>query len=80
MTEILSKIPEKQLDFCRAIAKLCKDQKLRRFSGTFQPAWDDQWREDIVFSWDAGRHEEDVGQIHVNSTVRITAKIRDSKP
>jgi len=72
-------IPEFHQDFCKAIARVCREHKVSRFTGTYRPGYRDQWRGDITLSWEAGRHEADVDKITIQSQVSVTTKIDAAK-
>jgi hypothetical protein len=70
-----SAIPASHLDFCREVGRLAKEHRLNRVTITFQPGFRDEWRDQISATWESGRHEEEVGIIHVESTVRVHTSI-----
>ncbi len=70
-------IPDNHVEFCKALAVLCKQHSLRRFSATYSPSFDDELNDDVTFSWNSGRHEEDAGNFAVSSVLRVWATIGD---
>ena len=70
-----SAIPERHLDFCRAVARLAKEHGLNRLTITFEPPFRDEWRDQIQATWEQGRHGEDAGRIFIQSTVRVHTQI-----
>lgn len=71
----MTEIPDKHQAFCREVAKLCRKHGLTHFSGSFKPGYGDEWRSDISFKWDAGRHEEDVGKVSIWSQMHVNTNI-----
>jgi hypothetical protein len=71
----MSAIPEKHIEFCRAIAKLAKEAGIDRASITFNPGIHDEWRDEIQMHWSQGRHGEDSRRIYVTSTVQVRAEL-----
>ena len=68
-------IPEKHLEFCRAVAALAKAHGAEKFSLKFFPGFDDEWRDEISMHWTAGRHGDDAQNVHVVSTVQVVTKL-----
>lgn len=68
-------IPEKHLEFCRAVAALAKAHGVRTFGLKFTPGFDDEWRDDISMNWRSGRHGDDEENVHVTSTVQVFTKL-----
>lgn len=73
--DVQNTIPEKHQEFCKAVARLCREHGLRSFGGQFTPGFGDPWRSQIVFSWAQGRHGEDAGRISITSTLDVRASI-----
>ena len=71
----MSAIPEKHLDFCRAVAALAAAAGIGRASMTFTPGFGDEWRDEIQLVWEQGRHGEDSRRVFVTSTVRVHATV-----
>lgn len=78
MTEIT--IPLKHQLFCREVARLARKYKLTNFNGNFTPGYQDEWRSDISFRWEAGRHDEDSGKISIWSKTTVNTNIDDREP
>lgn len=72
----MSAIPEKHLDFCRAVAELARSAGIGRAALTFHPSFDDEWRDQIQMQWEQGRHGEDSRRIYVTSTVQVREEIK----
>ena len=72
-------IPERHQAFCKAVARLAREHDLNNFTGSFRPGYDDEWRGDISFSWEQGRHGEDAGSIRIGSQFSVHAKIGDGQ-
>jgi hypothetical protein len=68
-------MPEEVKNICKAIAKAAFDQGLLKFSGSFRPEYS-VWGADVSFSWEMGRHGEDMNQISITSTFYIHEKIK----
>lgn len=68
-------IPEQHQEFCKAVARLCREYGLRHFEGAFNPAYGDQWKARIQFSWDQGRHGADAGGVTITSTLDVFTEI-----
>lgn len=50
-------IPEKYLEFCKAVGRLCREAGLHDFTGSFSPPlFAGDWRNKIEFHWEQGRH------------------------
>lgn len=58
-------IPDKHMELCKAIGRLCREAGLLQFSGTYRPTHNDPWDGDIRFSWAQGRHGEDSDKISI---------------
>lgn len=68
-------IPAEVKSFALQVARLAAKNGLQKFSGRFKMGWDtSKWREDVQFSWEAGRHNEDAGQIEIFSEFRENLK------
>jgi hypothetical protein len=68
-------IPKNHQDFCKAVARLCREHKLTNFSGTYRPGFDDPWRYTITFAWDEGRHGVAANRIYITSQADVRTKI-----
>lgn len=55
-----SDIPQRYVDFCKAVARLAKEHKLRNLTAKFNPGFDSPWREQIEMSWERRRRTPDV--------------------
>ena len=80
--ESMSAIPEKYIEFCRAVAELAKVSGISEISMTFQPdignSWQDignSWQDEIKMRWAQGRHGEDSRRLFVTSTVQVRANL-----
>lgn len=67
-------IPEKQIEFCRAVAKLAAAYGLIRLGLTYQPSYD-EWSDKITLTWDTGRHGADSGRLYIASTVCVHTSV-----
>lgn len=64
-------IPAEVKSFALQVARLAAKNGLQKFTGRFSMGWDkSKWREDVHFSWEAGRHNEDAGKIEIFSEFR----------
>jgi hypothetical protein len=72
-------IPENHIAFCRAIARLCREHKMRRVGVNYSPGFDDAWGGDIAMSWEQGRHGEDAGKLSISSNVMAHVRLDDPK-
>lgn len=68
-------IPEKHQEFCKAVARLCRKHGLNRFGGSYTPDFTDDWRDQIQFVWEQGRHGEDSDKLRITSTVTVLTKL-----
>ena len=68
-------IPERHQAFCKAVARLAREHNMTNLTGRYRPGYDDNWRADIAFSWEAGRHGEDSDQIKISSELFVSTKI-----
>jgi hypothetical protein len=68
-------IPEKHLEFCRAVAALASAHGVDMFGLSFTPSFDDEWRDKITMNWSQGRHGDDAQKVHVSSTVQVITKL-----
>jgi hypothetical protein len=71
-------IPEKHLEFCRALAAVAKQFDVTEFSATFTPGFNDPWHHKINMSWEQGRHGEDNEKLSVASQVYVRTTISGS--
>jgi hypothetical protein len=71
----MSDIPLDIQEFCKAVAKVAKDHGMSNLHGTFRPNWKSEWRHDVSFSWEQGRHGENADRITISSQVTINAKL-----
>lgn len=82
MTESVEKIsiPEHHVEFCRAIAAVCKTFGVDNVGMTFRPGWKDPWSDTISMSWEQGRHGADAEKLHISSSVHVYTRIDGQKP
>lgn len=73
--ETMSQIPEKYLEFCKAVAALAREADIEKVTLTAHPDVLDTWRSTIEMHWEQGRHGEDSRRCFISSTVRIRADI-----
>ena len=71
----MSAIPEKYIEFCRAVAELAKVSGISEISLTFQPDIGNSWQDEIKMQWERGRHGEDSRRLFVTSTVQVRANL-----
>lgn len=78
-----SPIPQRFVDLCGEFAKLARDAGLSHMTVTMDPGFglraNGEWRDRITMMWDAGRHEADVRNFTISSTVVVAATIEESK-
>jgi hypothetical protein len=67
-------IPQKHIDFCKAVAKLAADAGYYKFSLTFTPGFHDEWSDQLQMHWDSGRHGDTAHRVIVSSTVTVRAE------
>jgi hypothetical protein len=68
-------IPENHVEFCRALARVCKQHGIASFFGRYRPDWQDPWRDVIQMNWQQGRHGEEADRISITSEVQINTRI-----
>lgn len=69
-------IPQRYIDLCAEVARLCRAEGLGSASFSFRPGWlQKDWSDQIQMVWDCGRHDEAVDRFTVSSTVIVAAKI-----
>lgn len=68
-------IPDRHQEFCRAVAKLCREYDLTSFGGSYTPNYQDQWRGRIQFQWDQGRHGADSNNLKIWSQLDVHTHI-----
>jgi hypothetical protein len=73
-------ITESHQAFCREVARLARKHGLTNFGGSFRPGYGDEWRADISFKWETGRHDEDAGKISIWSQTSVNTSIDDPAP
>jgi len=71
MTDTPHNIPEKHVEFCKAVSRLCKEHGIGNLSATYRPDWQDEWKSDIRLRWTQGRHGEDSGRVEIGSTIEV---------
>jgi len=76
----MSGIPQAHQDFCKAVARLCRERGIERASFTYRPNYSDAWQSEITMSWGQGRHGEDSDRIILSSTVLVRTDIKGSQP
>ena len=64
-------IPKEHQEFCKAVARLCREYKLQDFAAQYSPGHADPWDARIEFSWASGRHFADIGKVSIVSTLRV---------
>lgn len=81
MTEAVDEIsiPDKHVDFCRALARVAREFGVDSFSGNFTPGFKDPWHRRISFSWDQGRHGEDSDRLYITSEVQVHTRLGPEK-
>lgn len=67
-------IPQKHIDFCKAVAKLAAEAGYYRAGLTFTPGYDDEWSEPLQMHWESGRHGDSSHKVVVSSTVTVRAE------
>lgn len=68
-------IPAEVKAFALEVTRLAAKHGLQEFNGRFVMGYDkSKWREDVQFSWKAGRHSEDSNQIEIFSEFRERLK------
>ena len=73
-----SNIPQRHIDFCKAVAKLAAEHGLNSLGMTFRPGYSDEWRDQIQMAWDQGRHGADKRRLTVSSTVTLATAVEDA--
>lgn len=74
-----SDIPQRYVDFCRAVSRLAKEYKLHNLKADFNPDFDDPWHERIEMFWASGRHYADVNKVHITSTRYLNTTVEESQ-
>jgi hypothetical protein len=72
-------IPENHQEFCKAIARLCREYEMQKVHLTYTPRFRDPWDGNIAMSWEEGRHGEDSDKIFISSEVRVYARLSVTK-
>ena len=70
-----STIPQKYIEFCKAVSALASSAGFERLGVTITPGFSSGWDDDIQLKWEPGRHGEDSNRLYITSTVRIHTKI-----
>jgi len=73
-------IPQKHVDFCRALCRVAREHAVGDMTLQFTPGFGDAWRDSITMSWTQGRHGAAQDQMIVQSTVTIRTTIEDQFP
>ena len=72
-----SAIPERYVEFCKAVARLAQEADLDRLTLEFKPGFDDEaWRDPIRAVWTQGRHGEDARSLTVSCEVIIRTQVQ----
>ncbi len=71
----MSTIPERHIEFCRALARVAREHGMQKMNGEYRPNFQDGWDGDIQFVWEQGRHGEDSDKLFVQSNIRVHTKI-----
>lgn len=65
-------IPEKHVEFAKAVARLAKEMGIQNMNVTYRPSYfRDDWKGDISIYWEQGRHGEDADKVRVSSTETV---------
>jgi len=72
----MNTIPEKHLEFCRAVAALAADAGINQASLTYHPGIHDEWRDEIRMQWESGRHGEDSRRVYITSNVQVRTELK----
>lgn len=81
MDERATPIPEKYVEFCRAVARMARDAGIERVGLSIHPGFDDRftkdggWNDPIQMNWEMGRHGDDSRNMAITSTVTVRAKL-----
>lgn len=69
----MTTIPEKDIQFAKDLAELCRNHKLLYFNGDYFPSVESNWHHRIVFAWKNGRHgaESDTIKLHSEEDVTV---------
>jgi hypothetical protein len=67
-------IPQKHIDFCKAVAKLAAEAGYYRLGMTLSPGYNDEWSDQLQMNWDSGRHGSYAHKVIVSSTVTVRAE------
>lgn len=73
-------IPEKYVEFCRAVARMARDAGIDRVGLTIHPGFEDRrsgggWGDPIQMNWEMGRHGDDSRNMAITSTVLVRAAL-----
>lgn len=68
-------IPQRYIDFCKAVGRLAREYELRDLTASFKPGFDDLWRERVEMSWASGRHFADAGKVAITSTRHLNTTV-----
>lgn len=76
-------IPEKYIEFCKAVAKMARDAGLDSVGLTIHPGFHDRfsdggWNDTIQMNWNMGRHGDDSRNMAITSTVTVRAKLPEA--
>lgn len=72
-------IPERHQEFCKAVARLCREHGLIKANMSYSPAFEDDWDGEIQMSWEDGRHGEDSDKLFLSSTLRVWTRLGKGK-
>ena len=72
-------IPERHQEFCKAVARLCREHSMESVTITYRPGFGDEWDGDISAMWEQGRHGEDSDRIYISSNVRVHTRLGPPK-
>lgn len=65
-------IPEKHVEFSKAVARLAKEHGIQNMNVTYRPSYfGGDWQGDIAIYWEQGRHGADAGKVRISSTETI---------
>lgn len=68
-------IPEELVQICRELAKVAQSNGLYSLQGEFRHPF--EWGSSVGFKWEAGRHNEDAGEITVWSNLQVITRVNN---
>lgn len=73
-------IPQPHIEFCQAVARLCRDYKMNNCDLSYDPELlHDPWPSKIHMRWQQGRHGEESDRMSIHSDVTVQTRLGPGK-